>query len=270
VPVHSIPSGPVIEATRPGPGRTVRWLLAGAAAALLLGLAALAERYIRQPLPAVSTSSQAILESVPVLDEGPPWITAGNEEMPGLAPDRAREAGPAPAASGETTAPEPRTRKVEPNSAPVRNQSLSRGEQVPASSAPVEQVVDAPAPSLPKPDPQRIARENRDPLPAESATNSFEVIHDHVIGNCRGILRLTGNTIAYVPEKGKDGFEYGYDRCTCALISDNLVIKSGAKTYRFKSATSTNPGDNQVRLRDIIAIVSRLSSHIPTRPGAAR
>jgi diguanylate cyclase (GGDEF)-like protein len=267
VPVHPIPSMPVIETTRPARGRTT-WLLAGAAAALFLGLAALAERYVRQPQPAVSTSSEATLESIPVLDEGPPWIAA--EETPGAAPDRGREAGPAAAGPGETTAPEPRTRKVEAKPPPVGNQSLSRGSQVSTAPAPVEHAVEVSPPPLPKPDPQRIAPDNYVSLPAEPATSSFEVIHDHVIGNCRGVLRLTVNTIAYIPEKGKDGFEYGYDRCTCALISDNLVVKSGEKTYRFKSATSANPEDNQGRLRDIIAIVSRLSSHIPSRLGAAR
>jgi len=73
------------------------------------------------------------------------------------------------------------------------------------------------------------------PAEARPAAQSFPAVHDHRFGNCKGVLTITGQGIAYVPEKGTHGFEFGWADCTWAVEKDQLTVRSRGKTWRFKS-----------------------------------
>jgi hypothetical protein len=86
------------------------------------------------------------------------------------------------------------------------------------------------------------------------------------MGSCKGTLDVTPGGISYVPEKGKDGFALTRDEYSCDLSGDRLVLKSGSKTYRFKSAVSRDPQKNQAQLMKIVYAVS--DHHPDTHPKA--
>ncbi len=92
----------------------------------------------------------------------------------------------------------------------------------------------------------------------ETAVQTYPVVHLHVLGSCKGVIRVAADTLSYVPEKGADGFTFKSHEYLCSIVDDRLVVKSGARTYRFKSGIAANKADN---LEDLQKIVQALSSH---------
>ena len=80
---------------------------------------------------------------------------------------------------------------------------------------------------------------------------SFPVIHNHVLGSCKGTLQSSEDSLSFISEKVKDSFTLTYAEFSCAVSSDTLTIRSGAKTYRFKSAVALTKDENQSQLQNI-------------------
>lgn len=99
----------------------------------------------------------------------------------------------------------------------------------------------------------------RNPAPPanEPLTYSLPVVHQHVLGGCRGILIVSQEGVSFVPDKDKDAFSLKYDELLCALSGDNLTIKSDAKTYRFKAANVTGKDENRAQLKKVIESIAR-------------
>ncbi len=93
----------------------------------------------------------------------------------------------------------------------------------------------------------------------QAATRTLAVIHAHMLGSCRGVLRLASDSLSFVSLKEKDGFTFSYSECTWGLSKDRLVIKSGSRTYRFKSATARGKEENLSQLRGVVESISSLA-----------
>jgi diguanylate cyclase (GGDEF)-like protein/PAS domain S-box-containing protein len=101
----------------------------------------------------------------------------------------------------------------------------------------------------------------KDPAPpaVESLAHTFPVIHRHILGSCKGILSVSQDALSFISDKEKDGFTFRYAEFSRECSDDYLTIKSGSKTYRFKSATARSKDDNRSQLREIL---QRISSSI--------
>jgi hypothetical protein len=84
-------------------------------------------------------------------------------------------------------------------------------------------------------------------------TTSFDVVHLHRLGSCRGRLQVTRDGVAFVPEAGSpDAVALKYAEFLHVLSDDTLTFKSATKTYRFKAAGSRG-GDQLREIADRIA-----------------
>lgn len=94
--------------------------------------------------------------------------------------------------------------------------------------------------------------------PAEPAvrTTSFEVLHLHRIGSCRGRLVVSRDGVAFVRTDSSkdDAFAFNYSEFLYGLADDTLTVRTAAKTYRFKSA---GRGDNEAALRGVVERIGR-------------
>jgi len=127
-----------------------------------------------------------------------------------------------------------------------------------------------PAAELPlaTPSPSRTAA-RRDPAPATAApppapaapmaVTSLRVVHQHRLGNCRGLLVVTRDGVDYQPDEAehqaKDGFTFEYTRFLSEMSGDSLVIRSNNRDYRFKADVAGN-GDGHIERID--AAIARL------------
>lgn len=93
---------------------------------------------------------------------------------------------------------------------------------------------------------------------AAGTVYTLPVVHDHVIGSCKGVLKFDRDSVSFVSEKGKDSFSYHYPEFSYMLNRDQLIIKAGSDTYRFKSSNALNKDDNQSQLSDFYQNISRL------------
>ncbi len=134
---------------------------------------------------------------------------------------------------------------------PERLQPTAAKPSVQEIQKPSAQASPAPAPVAPK------------PVRKTMVPSVFSVIHRHLVGNCKGVLEISGDTLSFISEKLKDGFELKYDEFTSSISDDYLIIKSGSKTYRFKSATAANKDDNRSELQSMIRLMSEAASHAP-------
>ncbi len=234
-----------------------------------------------QPPPVVSTeSSQPIPQKPPETPSAPPV------QQPVAAP--VAEEVPLPQEVKPTTtpvAPKPSaaaTRKVTPAAKPVLKpapDSATAGKAA-LPQAPVQKAIlsaEATLPPPPKPAPAIVTHEKASPPQApvkeahpiakETVTRTLPVIHDHMLGSCRGVLTLSPDGLSFVPEKEKDSLTCSYSECSCSLSKDSLVIKSGSKTYRFKSATARSKEENLSQLRDIAETFAGHAAKPASPPG---
>jgi hypothetical protein len=92
---------------------------------------------------------------------------------------------------------------------------------------------------------------------AGAQTASFEVVHLHRFGDCRGRLDVGRDGIAFVSEKQKDAdsFTLRFGEFLHSLSDDTLTLKSATKTYRFKAFGSS--GDGAGKLPELVERISR-------------
>jgi EAL domain-containing protein (putative c-di-GMP-specific phosphodiesterase class I) len=93
----------------------------------------------------------------------------------------------------------------------------------------------------------------------------YPVVHDHFWGSCKGDLKITREAVAFISEKEKDSFDFALSVCSCALERDWLAVKSGSKTFRFKSASALTKEENLSQLEEIVQTVSRLRQEPASR-----
>jgi hypothetical protein len=136
--------------------------------------------------------------------------------------------------------------------------------------SPVKQAVDAPAPQEKR---KPVASDTnsktiRPPSSTEKkepAAYSYPVIHFHLIGSCKGVLRVSSDALSFVSEKGKDSFTVSYRDCSYDQDGDRLTVSVGSKVYHFKSATAGSKDENRSQLRDIAQSIASFQPPPPNK-----
>jgi len=83
-------------------------------------------------------------------------------------------------------------------------------------------------------------------------TSTYPVIHEHLFGNCQGELRISRQSVAYVPlNNPKDKFNYPFTDILNLELSDTLKIEFRNRTYRFKASPAKNKKSNRATLKAI-------------------
>lgn len=89
--------------------------------------------------------------------------------------------------------------------------------------------------------------------PTPKRLTALRVEHRHRIGGCRGVLTVSRTGISFAPDprsgRADDAFTLGYDAFFHELGDDgDLVVRSRARTYRFKALVSSGiNGSDQVQ-----------------------
>ncbi len=87
-------------------------------------------------------------------------------------------------------------------------------------------------------------------------TTSFNVVHLHRLGSCRGQLDFTRDGVAFLSEDDDhEALTLKYTELLHALSEDTLTLKSATKTYRFKAGAGTPEG--AIQLRDAADRIAR-------------
>jgi diguanylate cyclase (GGDEF)-like protein len=89
------------------------------------------------------------------------------------------------------------------------------------------------------------------------AAATYPVVHDHKLGNCRGNLTITVSGVSFASEKGKDSFDLKFSELSYALDRDQLVLRSGSRVFRFKSANAFTKDQNKAHLVEIYGTISK-------------
>jgi hypothetical protein len=103
------------------------------------------------------------------------------------------------------------------------------------------------------------------PLPARpdvtalaGLLTSIRVVHQHRLGSCRGMLIVSRDGLAFVPDdapdQAKDGFNLLHDQFLHALDGDGLTVRSAQRAYRFRS---DEQGGSQ-RLGALVESIARI------------
>jgi diguanylate cyclase (GGDEF)-like protein/PAS domain S-box-containing protein len=140
---------------------------------------------------------------------------------------------------------------VRARSTAVTIESAAQQNEPVAPPAPVESVSAMP-PKLPEEMP------GHPPRKAPAVVHQFPVLHSHVLGSCRGVLKFTRESVSFVSVKEKDSFYFEYPGYTVALERDQLTIKAGSMAFRFKSDLAISKEDNRSQLSEIYQKISKL------------
>jgi hypothetical protein len=98
---------------------------------------------------------------------------------------------------------------------------------------------------------------------AEPRRQSFvyPVIHEHLLGGCRGKLMIDEKSVSFEPEgNSKDGFIVTITGMGTTEAGDSLKIKVGGRTYRFKASAAMDKEGNPYNLRGIEEQLTRLKA----------
>ena len=144
----------------------------------------------------------------------------------------------------------------------------------PLKAVPAEPAAAVPVPSAATPTkssarvtplfPEAAAR-NSTPPPAKPRAYTFQVVHKHVLGSCKGLLTVSQEALSFAPEKGTDGFSLKYSEFSTEAPGDDLTIKSASRTYRFKSATARSEVENRTEVGKILQRISSARQNIPPK-----
>ena len=89
---------------------------------------------------------------------------------------------------------------------------------------------------------------------------SLRVLHQHLMGNCRGRLVVSRAAVTFVPDdrerQAADVFTFRPGEFLHELGDDVLTIRSNDRTYRFKAAESTGT-DSTPQLKKLVAAMAR-------------
>lgn len=101
--------------------------------------------------------------------------------------------------------------------------------------------------------------------PKKPLVYSFPVAHQHFLGSCKGILKISPDALSFIPEKGDDGFAFKFSEFSRAASDDELTIKSGSKTYRFESTAAGSKDEKRAELREITQRISTNLKDVPPK-----
>jgi hypothetical protein len=89
----------------------------------------------------------------------------------------------------------------------------------------------------------------------------YPVIHEHLLGACRGKLMIDEKSVSFEPEgNSKDGFIVTMTELGTTEAGDSLKIKVGGRTYRFKASAAKDKEGNRYNLRGIEEQLTRLKA----------
>lgn len=111
----------------------------------------------------------------------------------------------------------------------------------------------------------QVATPGSVPSPAKPRPYTLQVVHKHVLGSCKGILTVSQDGLSFAPEKGDDGFNLKYSQFSSEASDDDLTIKSGSRTYRFKSAVARNDVENRTQLLRVLQRISSVRQHTSSK-----
>ena len=255
-----------VRALRP---QTMRWLYGASAALLLVVTAGLPRLVTHAPPP----SAPPVLQPVVLVTAPPVEVTVPPVETP-TAPDIQIPPSPVAAPRGAAAPPAPPAAKATDRRGGVTGGATTRGPEravtgagraaVRGTSAAVAPAPAAPVPALPAAPPAAApvaVTAAAVPVPlAAKALTSLRVVHQHRFGSCRGLLVVSRDGLAFVPdepsEEDKDAFSFKHNQFLPMLDGDSLTIKSDSRAYRFKPAVVAGKDDDQ--LQQLVASIKGL------------
>lgn len=87
---------------------------------------------------------------------------------------------------------------------------------------------------------------------------NYPVVHDHLIGNCKGTLKVSGDTVAYIGDNEGCSTDFSLSEFTYTLKKDSLEIINDSKTFHFKARKDLAEADRESQLRDILRKISSI------------
>jgi diguanylate cyclase (GGDEF)-like protein len=224
-----------------------KWLSIAAAAALALLTSAGFVRFANGLRPAGQSSTPLPLD---IVEQGSRLETLADTAAPSLASDVFLETA-TPAVPAETAASSVTRKEKAPDVG--RKQDLS-----PKSPAQQPLVATSNAAATPVPAPTN-ASDRKIPGPSVQELTSLSVVHIHRVGSCLGHLVVSRDGVAFVPDQptGNDGFDFKYSEFLHAMEDGRLVIKSNARTYRFKAAAVAGKVDDGSQLQAVVERIAR-------------
>ena len=91
----------------------------------------------------------------------------------------------------------------------------------------------------------------------------YDVIHDHVMGNCRGQLKINRGSIVFAAaESTRHAFAFKLTDIVGTERGDTLKIKFRHNTYRFKTRYAKDKRENQSTLAAIDQKLSKARAEV--------
>jgi hypothetical protein len=83
-------------------------------------------------------------------------------------------------------------------------------------------------------------------------TTAYPVIHKHLLGNCRGEIRISRETVSFVPfENSGDGFKHQPSDILGIELDNTLKIRFTDRTYRFKPGAAGGRRTNRAQMKQL-------------------
>jgi EAL domain-containing protein (putative c-di-GMP-specific phosphodiesterase class I) len=96
--------------------------------------------------------------------------------------------------------------------------------------------------------------------------SSLAVIHEHFLGSCSGLLRITRGTIVFEPSQDKrHAFAVKLADIVGTEHGETLRIKFARETYRFKAKSAKDKNDNLLQLASVDRKLTRLRAQVESR-----
>ena len=96
--------------------------------------------------------------------------------------------------------------------------------------------------------------------------SSLAVIHDHFLGSCSGLLKITRGTIVFEPSQDKrHAFAVKLADIVGTEHGETLKIKFARETYRFKAKSAKDKNDNLLQLASVDRKLTKLRAQVESR-----
>ncbi len=96
--------------------------------------------------------------------------------------------------------------------------------------------------------------------------SSLAVIHDHFLGSCSGLLKITRGTIVFEPSQDKrHAFAVKLADIVGTEHGETLKIKFARETYRFKAKSAKDKNDNLLQLASVDRKLTKLRAQVEFR-----
>jgi hypothetical protein len=226
--------------------------------------------HVTRPSTSAAESPAATPATKPALPATPPVTSPTNAATPPTPqPAATTNSAGAPAANPSAAAP-------------VVSAPVAAAETRPATPvAPAAAAAPTVASTTKTPPPAASSSASSSGSAAAALVTSFDVVHLHRIGKCRGRLAVSRTGVAFVPDNKEpdDTITLKYGEFIQMTEGKTLTIRSAARAYRFMldPESSTNPADMKIAtVSDAITHASRRGSSTPasnapsTPPASAR